>query len=90
MTRAERIEKAARAATDRLGSQRVVHRGRGEEWICEVSRGVLLELLAALASPPEEPPECRACDGAGKCTCESAGCVASCSFCGGTGQRGGT
>ena len=56
----------------------------------KVASGIAHDARTLALSPPEEPPECRACDGAGKCTCESAGCVASCSFCGGTGQRGGT
>jgi hypothetical protein len=58
------LREAAQACVDRLGSQRVVHRGRGEEWICEVSRAQLLALAAALALPREEgrcDPECSYC-----------------------------
>lgn len=46
---AERVVVAAEKARDRLGSQRAIHRGRGEEWVCEVDRSVLLEIEAALA-----------------------------------------
>jgi len=45
----EGVKEAARACVGRLGSQRPVHRGRGEEWICEVSREQRLALAAALA-----------------------------------------
>lgn len=53
---ADELRKAALALVARLDSARLVHRGRGAEWICEVSRDSLLALDAALRAALEREP----------------------------------